>query len=328
MSGQREGAIDWPATSVLITGGTGSLGQALVHRLLAHEKPRRVVVFSRDEWKQSEMRARIGADERLRFHLGDVRSLSRLHRAFDGVDVVVHAAAIKQVPAAEENVFECVQTNVLGSQNVVEAAIDCGVGRAMLISSDKASASATLYGSTKHVAERLFVQGNAYAGAHVTRLSCVRYGNVLGSRGSVVHAFRRAREEGQPLSITDPASTRFWWTLDSAVAFVLRCLEVMYGGEVFVPKLRAASVAHIAAAIAPDHPVRVVGLRGGEKLHEVLIAPDEARSAREAEDAYVLTSPWAHGRYGPPVSEGFRYSSDTAECLSRDEITKLLEAST
>ena len=305
----------WQDASVLITGGTGSFGRNFVEHLLRH-KPRRLVVFSRDELKQHEM-ARVFPDtgaSPLRYFIGDVRDADRLRRAFHGVDIVVHAAALKQVPACEYNPIEAVNTNILGARNIIEAAIDQGVKRVIALSTDKAVSPVNMYGATKLVAEKLFVQGNSYAGGLQTRFACVRYGNVVGSRGSVIPLFREQRASGR-LTVTDPRMTRFWITLDQGVEFVMRCAQQMRGGEVFVPKIPSMRVMDLAKAIAPECAVDVTGIRPGEKLHELLISEDEARNTVEYDDMYLLQPifPWwttESSTDGRPLPDGFRYSSD------------------
>jgi len=299
--------------SILITGGTGSFGRRFVRTVLSRTQARRVVVYSRDELKQFEMRQEFGDDPRLRFFIGDVRDAERLRRAFDGVDVVVHAAALKQVPAAEYNPFEAVKTNILGAQNVIDAAIDRGVSRVVALSTDKASSPINLYGATKLVSDKLFVQGNSYAAGKETRFAVVRYGNVVGSRGSVVPFFQ-ARAASGVLSITDERMTRFWITLQQGVDFVLSSLEVMRGGEIFVPKIPSMRVVDLAKAIAPEARLELVGIRPGEKLHEEMISVDDARRTIDIGDRYVIQpefSWWGDGyREGKPLPEGFAYTSD------------------
>ena len=275
--------------AILITGGTGSFGRAFVQFVLRNYTPDRVIVFSRDELKQSEMAQEYpyGPGGPMRYFIGDVRDPPRLCRAMAGVDYVIHAAAMKQVPACEYNPFEAVKTNVLGAQNVISAAIDCGVQKVLALSSDKAVEPANLYGATKLVAEKLFIQGDAYAGSRETRFSCVRYGNVVGSRGSVIPLFLKQRDTGT-LTITDKRMTRFWITLDQAVRFVINRLEDMAGGEVFVPKIPSMRVVDLARAIAPEAIFSIIGVRPGEKLHEILISRNESLHTQETEDMYVI----------------------------------------
>ena len=305
--------MNWAELSVLVTGGTGSFGQKFVGTLLARHTPRRIVVFSRDELKQHEMRTRGLDHPNIRFFIGDVRDADRLRRAFEGIDVVVHAAALKQVPAGEYNPIEAVRTNIDGARNVIDAALDRGVAKVLALSTDKAVNPVNLYGATKLVAEKLVVQANAYVGTKPIAFSCVRYGNVVGSRGSVVPLFLEQAKTGT-LTITDPRMTRFWITLQQGVDFVLRCIEQMHGGEVFVPKIPSVRVTDLAAAIAPGCAIREIGIRPGEKLHEALISDDEARTTRELADMYVVEPShpwWTKGRWeGNALPEGFRYTSD------------------
>ncbi len=297
-------------SSVLITGGTGSMGQALVRELLTDGGVERVCVYSRDEWKQGEMRAAL-PDPRLRFFIGDVRDHGRLTRAMRNVDRVIHAAALKQVPACEYNPLEAVKTNVDGTANVIDAALDARVGRVLMLSSDKACDPTNLYGATKLVAEKLVVDANVYGG-ETTKFACTRYGNVLGSRGSVLPLFAAQHVAGLPLGVTDPDMTRFVLTLEQGVAFVLDSLECMSGrGEVFVPKLPAVTVRVMAEAVVwPGSPRLVMsGMRPGEKRHEVLVSTHEAARTQEFDDRYVI---WPTGRWG---DAGFRFGSDTAERL-------------
>jgi len=297
--------------SILVTGGTGSLGRALVASLLA-DGARRVVVFSRDELKQWEMQQEC-RDDRLRYFLGDVRDEMRLRRAFQGVDFVVHAAALKQIPATEYNPFEAVRTNIHGAENVINAALDEGVSGVLALSTDKASSPVSLYGATKLVSDKLFVAGNVYAGGRGTRLAVIRYGNVMGSRGSVVNHFRCLAHTGR-LPITDVRMTRFWITLEQAVAWVRIGLARMHGGEIFVPKLPSMKVIDLAHAIAPDAEIDVVGIRPGEKLHEEMISVEAARQTYDCGDYYVIVpdTPSAQGlpRPGTRVADGFWYASD------------------
>ncbi len=298
---------------ILITGGTGSLGRKLTQTILARWKPRKLIIFSRDEYKQFEMQKQFSADC-LRFFIGDVHDGDRLRRAMYGVDYVIHAAAMKQVPACEYNPIEAVKTNVVGVANVIESAIDSGVKKVLAVSTDKAVNPVNLYGATKLCGEKLFVQGNAYAGSQGTRFSCARYGNVVGSRGSVVPLFLQQRLGGE-LSVTDKCMTRFWITLEQGVDFVLRCLGGMHGGEIFVPKIPSTTIVDLARAVAPECKICVTGIRPGEKMHELLVSPDEARHALEFPDMFVIqpvhswweTKNWVGGRVLP---EGFSYGSD------------------
>jgi UDP-N-acetylglucosamine 4,6-dehydratase len=304
----------WHDSTVLITGGTGSFGKKCVEILLREFHPRKLIIFSRDELKQHEMLSGGFDHPSLRYFLGDIRDLDRLRRAMRGVDVVVHAAALKQVPACEYNPGEAVKTNVDGAHNIVNAAIDCGVSRVLALSTDKAVNPVNLYGATKLCAEKLLIQGNAYSGAEGTRFSCTRYGNVLGSRGSVIPVFRQQRPSGT-VTVTDPRMTRFWLTLDQGARFVLRSIERMCGGEVFIPKIPSMRILDLAEAIAPECQIRITGIRPGEKLHEMMISRDEARLALETNDMFVLqpAHPWwslESWSSAKPVPEGFEYSSD------------------
>src|ERR1700758_814774 len=260
--------MNWSEQVVLVTGGTGSFGKKFVEIMLKEYGPKRLVIFSRDELKQHDMRA-AGLDHpSLRYFLGDVRDVARLERAFAGVTIVVHAAALKQLPACEYNPFEAIQTNIMGGRNVIDAAIDQGVRCILALSTDKAVNPINLYGATKLCAEKMFVQANAYAGAQNTRFSCARYGNVVGSRGSVIPVFLEQRKRGR-ITITDPRMTRFWLTLDHGVRFVINCIENMHGGEIFVPKIPSMSLLEMAEAVAPGCDIDYIGVRAGEKLHEV-----------------------------------------------------------
>lgn len=306
--------MDLSDSTILLTGGTGSFGNAFIAKVTELWPSVTIRVFSRDELKQHDMRARVSGDN-LRFILGDVRDRNRLMRAANGVDYIVHAAAMKQVPACEYNPFEAVQTNVLGAQNIVDAAIDCGVKRVVALSTDKAVNPVNLYGATKLCAEKIIVQGNAYAAASATRLACVRYGNVIGSRGSVVPVFQRQAAEGR-LTITDERMTRFWITLAQSVDLVLYALERSRGGEIYVPKIPSMHITDLADAVAPGIPRDVTGIRAGEKLHELLLTADEARHAIETDDKYIVMPehPWwdvdAVGT-GKPLADGFTYASNT-----------------
>ena len=321
--------VNWAHESILVTGGTGSFGKKFVEVMLRHYRPQRLVVFSRDELKQHEMRTSGFDDPSLRYFIGDVRDVDRLRRAFAGVTVVVHAAALKQVPACEYNPFEAIQTNIMGGRNVIDAAIDQGVRRIVALSTDKAVNPINLYGATKLCAEKMFVQANAYAGTKETRFSCARYGNVVGSRGSVIPIFLEQRRRGK-ITITDPRMTRFWLTLEQGVRFVIRCLEQMHGGEIFVPKIPSMRLADLAETVAPGCEVEYIGIRPGEKLHEVLISDDESRHALVTEGMYIIqpAHPWwksENWTNATPLPEGFRYSSDTNEhWLTRRELEELV----
>ena len=321
--------MDDDTATILITGGTGSFGSAFVRRVVQEWPEVALRVYSRDEFKQSEMRSVLG-DCNVRYLIGDVRDRDRLSRAAQGADVIVHAAAMKQVPACEYNPFEAVATNVIGAQNVADAAIDAGVRRVIALSSDKAVNPVNLYGATKLCAEKIVVQANAYSASRITRLSCVRYGNVVGSRGSVVPLFGRQRLQGR-VRITDERMTRFWITLDQAVDLVLFALDHAAGGEVFIPKIPSMRLVDLAEAIAPGVPVELIGIRPGEKLHEVLLTQDESRHAVEAEGLYIVLPEHAwwtdHPSWmvGKPLSEGFVYSSDGNDMwLTTEELRRLI----
>ena len=321
--------MDLSGATILLTGGTGSFGNAFVERVLDEWPDATIRVYSRDELKQSEMLARYG-DRNVRYLLGDVRNKTRLARACQGADVIVHAAAMKQVPACEYNPFEAVQTNVLGSQHIVDCAIDSSVTKVVALSTDKAVNPVNLYGATKLCEEKIVVQGNAYASHSGTVLSCVRYGNVVGSRGSVVPLFKQQAETGR-LTVTDERMTRFWITLDQAVDLVLFALDHAAGGEVFIPKIPSMKVTDLAEAIAPGVPREVTGIRPGEKLHELLLTGDESRHSIETEDVYVVLPehPWwtAEPRWleGKPLDDDFTYSSATnTEWLSVEDLRELV----
>lgn len=322
--------LDLNGRTLLVTGGTGSFGTAFTSRVLKEFPDVTLRIFSRDELKQSEMATRFDHDPRLRFFVGDIRSRERLSRATKGVDFIIHAAAMKQVPACEYNPFEAIQTNVLGSQHIVDAAIDNGVKTVVALSTDKAVNPVNLYGATKLCEEKLIVQGNAYASGTGARLCCVRYGNVVGSRGSVVPVFREQMANGR-LAITDERMTRFWITLDGAVDLVMFALEHTAGGEVFVPKIPSMKVTDLAEAMAPGMPTDIVGIRPGEKLHESLLTADEARHSVDADGVYVVLPehPWwgSETRWddASPLADGFAYVSDTNdEWLNADELRALL----
>jgi UDP-N-acetylglucosamine 4,6-dehydratase len=321
--------VNWSQESILVTGGTGSFGKKFVEIMLRDYQPQRLVIFSRDELKQHEMRTSGFDHPSLRYFIGDVRDVERLKRALTGVTVVVHAAALKQVPACEYNPFEAIQTNIMGGRNVIDASIDQRVRRILALSTDKAVNPINLYGATKLCAEKVFVQANAYAGARDTRFSCARYGNVVGSRGSVIPVFLEQRRRGK-ITITDPRMTRFWLTLEQGVKFVIRCLEQMHGGEIFVPKIPSMRLLDLAETVAPGCQVEYIGIRPGEKLHEVLISEDESRQTLETEDMYVIQPShpwWKSGNWvgAKPLPEGFRYTSDTNErWLTRRELEELV----
>ena len=331
-SSPAEVKMNWSEQVILVTGGTGSFGKKFVEVMLREYRPQKVIVFSRDELKQHEMRTSGLDHPSLRYFLGDVRDQQRLERAFAGVTVVVHAAALKQVPACEYNPFEAIQTNINGGKNVIDAAINRGVRRIVALSTDKAVNPINLYGATKLCAEKMFVQANAYAGAQDTRFSCVRYGNVVGSRGSVVPIFMEQRKRGK-ITLTDARMTRFWITLDQGVRFVVRCIEQMHGGEIFVPKIPSMKLLDMAEAVAPDCQIECIGIRPGEKLHEVLLSEDESRNAVESDDMFIIqpahswwkVENWKQAR---PLPENFRYASDTnTQWLTAEDLYALVEGS-
>ena len=317
-------------SNILVTGGTGSFGKAFIRYALDNLDPHRLVIFSRDELKQYEGRQLFDDDKRLRWFIGDVRDERRLLRALHNIDYVVHAAALKQVDTGEYNPFEFVQTNVMGSQNVIEACIDAGVRRVVALSTDKASSPINLYGATKLTADKLFISGNHYAAAYDTRFSVVRYGNVMGSRGSVIPFFRKLAEAGQSLPITDLRCTRFFITLPQAVQFVVDSFDLMSGGELYVPRIPSMKITDLAQAVAPGAAMHDVGLRPGEKLHEEMISPDEGRRALRLEDRFLVQpdlATWGYKapEHGEAVPEGFHYTSDNNDqWYSIDEITKIL----
>ncbi len=335
-------AADLDGKSILVTGGTGSFGNAFVRRLLRISGPRRVIVFSRDEQKQETMARELRSEmpekfDAMRFFIGDVRDASRLELAMRDVDVVVHAAALKIVPAAEYNPFECVLTNINGAENVVKAALRTGVRSVLALSTDKAANPINLYGATKLAADKIMVAANNLSGVDGAQFSVVRYGNVIGSRGSVVPLFRTMVERGaKSLPITDPRMTRFWISLEQGVEFVLSSLSMMRGGEIFVPKIPSMNMADLAKAMAPNLSHDVIGIRPGEKLHEVMITEDDARMTAELDDRYVICPmipEWSAdhlAQYGSkPVAEGFRYSSDrNTEWLDAPSLNRLIVTKT
>ncbi len=316
--------------TVLVTGGTGSFGKRFVETALALSKVKKLIVFSRDELKQSEMAAVI-KDPRIRFFVGDIRDPQRLQRAFHGVDVVIHAAALKQVPTLEYNPFEAVLTNIVGTENIINAAIDQKVKRVVALSTDKACNPINLYGATKLCAEKLFIAGNAYAAGMSTRFSVVRYGNVVGSRGSVIPFFLARRKDGV-LPITDERMTRFWLTLDQGIKLVLRAAGAMHGGEIFVPKIPSMRITDLTKAIAPECKTKIVGIRPGEKLHEALLTDDEASRSLDLGDVYLIKpnfqtwsqeDPW---KKGASVPKDFVYSSETNDWwLTPAELKAMIE---
>jgi UDP-N-acetylglucosamine 4,6-dehydratase/5-epimerase len=326
--------------SILITGGTGSFGKAFVRTVLErYPGVSRLVIYSRDELKQFEMQQHFSTARHpgLRFFLGDVRDEARLQRALEGVDIVVHAAALKQVPAAEYNPFECIRTNVSGAENVVRAAIRNNVPRVLALSTDKAANPINLYGASKLASDKIFIAGNNLAGSSDTRFAVVRYGNVVGSRGSVIPLYRKLLEEGaEYLPVTDKRMTRFWITLQQGVNFVITSLGLMYGGEIFVPKIPSMRVTDLAHAVAPNLPLKIVGIRPGEKLHEVMITEDDSRQTLELEDRYVIEPSfawWQRDRYATtgatPVAEGFRFASDTnSDWLDASRLKALIAEAT
>lgn len=322
-------SMDFTNKVILVTGGTGSFGKKFTEIVLKAYKPHSIRIYSRDELKQSEMYKQFN-DERIRFLIGDVRDKDRLSRAMNGVDIVVHAAALKQVPAAEYNPIEAVKTNINGAANVIDCAIDNGVEKIMAISTDKAVHPVNLYGTTKLVAEKLFIQGNAYTGGRGTKFSCVRYGNVVGSRGSVVPLFLEQKNKGT-LTLTDERMTRFWITLEQGVRFVVHCIGLMHGGEVFVPKIPSMRLTDLADAMAPDARKQFIGIRPGEKINEVLLTEDEARHTKEFKKYFVIepehpfwkTDNFAEGR---PLPDGFRFTSDAnTQWLTKEELMQMVK---
>ncbi len=319
--------------NILITGGTGSFGKKATETILKRYKPNRLIIFSRDELKQFEMAQQFPHSKYkcMRYFIGDVRDKERLYLAFRTVDYVIHAAALKQVPAAEYNPFEAVKTNILGAQNVLMAAIEKSVKKVIALSTDKAANPINLYGATKLCSDKLFIAANSYVGHDDTTFSVVRYGNVLGSRGSVIPFFLERKKTGV-LPITDPEMTRFWITLEQGVDFVLKCLDIMVGGELFVPKIPSMNIADLARAICPDCETKIKGIRAGEKLHEIMVPRDEARRTLEYEDYYLVQPDFRYferrfnGMKGTPVPDGFEYNSETNPCfLTIDDMRKLLK---
>lgn len=317
--------------TVLVTGGTGTFGRAFIARLLQDRGIARVIIFSRDELKQSEIQHQYLREKRLRFFIGDIRDSARLKRAFHGVDIVVHAAALKQVPATEYNPFEAIQTNIVGSKNVIDAALDCGVSKVLLISSDKAVEPINLYGATKMCAEKLFVAANVYSGSEPTRFSVVRYGNVIGSRGSLVEIIERHRHSGT-LKLTDERMTRFWLRIEDVMDIILECAAVMRGGEIFVPKMKSMPVGDVIRMLAPECKVEIIGMRPGEKLHETLLTKYEAPRTRELPQVYAIAPEFGGDaawltKYKPAGKE-FVYTSDDKKFLmTKKEALELFKRS-
>ncbi|MEB2282520.1 UDP-N-acetylglucosamine 4,6-dehydratase (inverting) [Lysinibacillus xylanilyticus] len=313
---------------ILVTGGTGSFGKKFIKKSLTLGV-KKIIVFSRDELKQYEMKQEF-KDNRIRFFIGDVRDKERLYRAFDGVDIVIHAAAMKHVDACEYNPFEAIKTNIHGAQNIIEAAIDCGVEKVIALSTDKACSPVNLYGATKLASDKLFVAANAYVGEKQTKFSVVRYGNVVGSRGSVVPFFKKIKDTGV-IPITDERMTRFWITLDHGVQFVLENLERMQGGEIFVPKIPSMKVTDLAKAIGPECEIQIIGIRPGEKLHEAMITEDDARHTVEYESYYAILpelSWWSNAieNRGKPLPESFAYTSENnTEWLTIEQLKEFIE---
>lgn len=325
--------MDWTNLNILVTGGTGSFGRKFTEIVLREYHPKKLIIFSRDELKQHEMRLIYSdsePDSPVRYFIGDVRDKDRLHRAMNGVDIVVHAAALKQIPACEYNPFEAIQTNIIGAKNIIDSAIDCSVQKAIMVSTDKAVNPINLYGATKLCAEKIFIQGNSYSGEGGSRFSCSRYGNVVGSRGSVIPLFLKQKYNGL-ITITDERMTRFWITLEQGVRFVIRCIEKMHGGEVFVPKTPSMQIIDLAKVIAPKCDIQFVGIRPGEKVHESLISEDEARNTLEFDDMYLiqpLFSWWGSNNWegGRPLRDGFRYTSDTNSWwLTEEELKRMVK---
>jgi len=330
----KERSLNWSEKIILVTGGTGSLGKHFTKIMLEKYHPRAIRIFSRDELKQHEMRQHFPDTDgsAMRYFIGDVRDLDRLKRAMDEVDIVIHAAALKQVPACEYNPFEAVKTNIHGAKNVIDAAIDTGVEQVIAVSTDKAVNPVNLYGATKLCAEKIFIQGNSYSGPGRTRFSCVRYGNVIGSRGSVVPLFMEQKKQGK-ITITDKRMTRFWITLDQAVELVIKALYHMQGGEIFVPEIPSMKIMDLARAVAPECEVEIIGIRPGEKLHEALITKEEGRNTVAYEGMYVIMpnySWWERKNYeaGQRLSKGFVYTSNKNDrWLTVEDLKKIIYGS-
>jgi len=316
-------------SSVLITGGTGSLGKALLKEILSTTTARRVVVFSRDELKQYNLRSEFKDDSRIRWFIGDIRDIERLKRALHGIDYVIHAAALKQVDTGEYNPMEFIKTNVMGSQNVIDASISAGVKKVVALSTDKASSPINLYGATKLTADKLFIAANNYSFSYGTTFSVVRYGNVMGSRGSVIPFFSALAAEGKPLPLTDLRMTRFWISIDAAVKFVLSSLELMSGGELYVPRIPSMKLIDLAKAVDPIAKIVDIGMRPGEKLHEEMISADDSRRTFIVDDRYIVTPVVAEWGYKQPegqrMPEGVAYQSNTNDLwMTEEEIREFI----
>lgn len=314
--------MNWSEQTIVLTGGTGSFGKKFVEIMLKEYKPKVIRIFSRDELKQYEMQKKFN-DPSLRYFLGDIRDKDRVFRAFDGATMVIHAAALKQVPACEYNPFEAVKTNVLGAQNLVDAAIEHGIPHTIALSTDKAVNPTNLYGATKLCMERLFIAANSYSGDRPVRFSCVRYGNVAGSRGSVIPLFLQQRETGT-LTITDQRMTRFWITLEQGVRLVIQAAETMHGGEVYVPKIPSMRITDLARVLGPDCKIKETGIRSGEKIHEVLLTDDESRHSLEFNDKFIVEPEyhwwnWENWKGGKKLPDSFRYTSDNNPVWLKDE---------
>ncbi len=319
------------SSSILITGGTGSLGRALVNYLLNETNFSRIAIYSRDELKQAQLKESLGRDDRLRWFLGDIRDRDRLKRALHGVDYVVHAAALKQVDTGEYNPMEFIKTNVLGSQNVIEASIDAGVQKVISLSTDKASSPINLYGASKLTADKLFVAANNYSIAYGTSFSVVRYGNVMGSRGSVIPYFQKLASQGLPLPLTDVRMTRFWISIEQAVQFVMDSFNIMHGGELYVPRIPSMKLVDLAESISPGTKISEIGMRPGEKLHEEMISADDSRRTLLLDNRYVVMPVVAEWGFvqpaGLPIPEGYAYRSDTNDLwMNKKDIASFLKS--
>jgi UDP-N-acetylglucosamine 4,6-dehydratase len=321
--------MNWKEQVIVVTGGTGSFGKKFVETMLRDYQPKTIRIFSRDELKQYEMQKQFNHPS-LRYFIGDIRDRERVHRALDGASLVIHAAALKQVPACEYNPFEAVKTNILGGQNLVEAAIDLNIPRTVALSTDKAVNPTNLYGASKLCMERLFVAANSYSGEHPVRFSCVRYGNVVGSRGSVIPLFLQQRASGV-LTVTDKRMTRFWITLEQGVRLVIEAAESMHGGEVFVPKIPSTRITDLARVIGPRCEIKEIGIRSGEKIHEVLLTEDEARHSMELDDKYVIQPEFhwwdnENWKIGKKLPDNYRYTSDNNPAWLKDDVLlKMIE---